>query len=593
MRPLLLVACITFLAAESGIAQAPKDKSIASKGKKVDSLPGFKKFIIDGFTVLVRDDVLKEQDNTSYKRKPLECLEVELKLISRVMTKQQADTIRNNVQLWVEWDVREQMSNGRAGNAYGLYLGTHPRPIIIGKDPVYVSGVRILQMQGVTKRHQTEEAHDSVFLHEFAHAFHDLVLGYENQAIKDAFRQAMERKLYEKSTYLTTNEKEFFAELTCAYLDSLHQFPHNREELKKHDPASFKMLESMWGRRKDPKITAKDKPEFNLDLTLEGLRLGRPLTMATLTKEDLNGHPVLLSYWEPSWPDVSPSLRKLQSWHDELSDFGLVVLGEASWGIPNAVPIAEDTIARDKIRSGGITLPQFFNGTLKELDGFKTYPHALVFDHTGKCVYRGTLFGAEIKMRSALGKAIVAATEIEKFEPGVMVYVDALQKGQPLGPLLQKMVAYYRSESGANAEQTKALIKQITATGQKRLDDAEKIMKSEPLVAYERLEKLPITFKNTQLGAKATAMLTQLKLDKTVAAELRAKPSLDAVKKLDTTLGGKPGSFDPLQQRFRQDNADLITQLKDAVEKMKKTHSKTKALDEATAIAKRYGIEGK
>ena len=63
--------------------------------------------------------------------------------------------------------------------------------------------------------------------------------------------------------------------IICAYLDELHYFPRNREELKKHDPASYKMLENAWGRKKDEKIVSKNKSEFNIDdLTLDGLKLG-------------------------------------------------------------------------------------------------------------------------------------------------------------------------------------------------------------------------------------------------------------------------------------------------------------------------------
>jgi hypothetical protein len=589
-----LLAILLFIAPRLE-AQAPKDAKGPPKGKKIESLPGFKKFTIDGFTVLVRDDVLKEQENSTNKRKPLEALEIELRLVSKVMTKPQADAIRNNVQVWVEWDVIEAMSNGRAGTAYGLYLGTHPRPILIDKNPVYVSGVRILQMKGVTKRHQTDDAHDSVFLHEFAHAFHDLVLGYENEAIKNAYKQALERKLYDKSSYLTTNEKEFFAELSCTYLDKLDSFPHNREELKKHDSVTFKLLESIWGRKKDDKVVAKNKPSFNIDFDSNGLKLGEHLSGPVIVQDDLKGRVVLVSFWEPSWPDVGPGLQKMQGWQLELSDYGLVVLSEASWGAPNLVPLRDDSKVRIEktIQSSGTSLTHYFNGTLKGLEGLKTYPHAVLFDPRGKCIYRGDLFGAESEMRSAVGKALVAASGVEQFLPALLPSVEALQKGAPPSTMLPKFIAIY-TNGGATAEareQAQAVIKQLTAPAQKRLDEAEKLMKTDPLAAYERIESVPANFKGTKIANKAKDLLDQLKLDKKVAPELRAKPSLEAIKKLDTTLSGKPGSFDPRQPRFRQENGDLIAQLTESLKKMKKTYGDTKAFKNAAMIGKRYGVD--
>ena len=414
-----------------GFTQALKKDKVPAKGKKIDSLPGFRKFTIHGFTVMVRDDVLKEQDNASHKRKPLEALELELKLIAKVMTKTQADTIRRNVQVWVEWDVKEAVRNGRTGTTLGYYMGTEPRPIQIGKESIEVSGVRILQMQSITKRHQSDEAHDSVLLHEFAHAFHDLVLDFDHEPIKKAYQQAMERKLYDKSTYLTTNEKEFFAELTCAYLDKLDYAPHNRQELKKHDPITFRLLESIWGRRKNEKITAKEQPKYSLDISLTGLKLGKPLSGPLLVNDDLKGRVVLISYWEPSRDDVGPSLQKMQKWQNELGDYGLVVVSEASWGELGAVPLANDEVAQESIRLSGTTLSHFFNGTLEGLEDFELYPHAVVFDSSGKCLYRGDVFGAEVLVRSAVGKALVAQTGIEKFTPALTPFVEALQKGSP------------------------------------------------------------------------------------------------------------------------------------------------------------------
>ncbi len=464
MRSLLALLAFTLsFSADLGLAQTTKDKKSTPKGMKIDSLPGFTKYRIDGFTVLVRDTVLKEQDNPKYKKKPLEALEIELKLVGKVMTKQQAEDLRNNVLVWVEWDVNVASSNGRSGTAVGMYLGVHPHSIVVDDDSYEVNGIWVPQMQYITKLHQKDEKHDSVFLHEFAHAYHDLVLGYDYPDIQAAFQQAMERKKYDKASYLATNEKEFFAELTCAYLDTLDQFPHNRAELKKHDPETFKVLTKVWGPRKDEKIVPKEKPAFDLaGAKLSTLTMGAPLAGPRPTKADLQDRLVLVAFWLPGEPDAPPSLQKMQAWNEELGDYGLVLLSEASWGDSAARPIRNDEDVQEVIQSSTNTLPHFLGGTLAGMEDVTKYPHALLFDATSKCIYRGDVYGAETEMRSALGKLLVDRAGINEFTPAVLPYAEALRKGRPPSEILQKLIEFFRrGQSGDTAAQAKALIRQL------------------------------------------------------------------------------------------------------------------------------------
>ncbi len=113
------------------------------------------------------------------------------------------------------------------------------------------------------------------------------------------------------------------------------------------------------------------------------------------------------------------------------------------------------------------------------------------------------------------------------------------------------------------------------------------------MAAFELIETVPNTYKGTAEAAKAETLLNQLRQDKTVAAELRAKPSLDKIKGMEKTLSGKPGSFNPMLRRFQRDNAELLAELKEAIEKMKTLHGKTKAFENAVAIGKRYGVDVK
>jgi hypothetical protein len=106
----------------------------------------------------------------------------------------------------------------------------------------------------------TERRHLShqpcVMLHELAHAYHDQVLDFDHAAIKDRYRAAKEAGLYQsvlhidgrdREHYALTDHKEFFAEMTEAYVRTNDFYPFVRSELLRHDPETYRLLESIWG----------------------------------------------------------------------------------------------------------------------------------------------------------------------------------------------------------------------------------------------------------------------------------------------------------------------------------------------------------
>ena len=102
-------------------------------------------------------------------------------------------------------------------------------------------------------------------LHELAHAFHDRVLGFENAQIEAAYQKAKDAGLYDRvqrqdsegrkrldRAYALTNAKEYFAECTEAFFTKNDFFPFTKDELKKHDPEMFELLNRLWGAPKAP-----------------------------------------------------------------------------------------------------------------------------------------------------------------------------------------------------------------------------------------------------------------------------------------------------------------------------------------------------
>src|SRR5579883_1837624 len=89
----------------------------------------------------------------------------------------------------------------------------------------------------------------------------------------------------------------------------------------------------------------------------------------------------------------------LVRWNNELSEFGLVVVGAH-------VQNASDEEVATKSRGLGSNFDVVKGASAAGLD-YKGIPHAVLFDHTGKCVYQGGPEGAEKLLRSVVGKALV------------------------------------------------------------------------------------------------------------------------------------------------------------------------------------------
>jgi hypothetical protein len=102
----------------------------------------------------------------------------------------------------------------------------------------------------------------SGLLHELTHAYHNQVLGLFDPAIKAAYRNAVDRHLYEHVTryngrivarsYALANEKEYFALLTQAYYWRSSFYPFTNDQLKTYDPVGYETVRSAWEDRPGP-----------------------------------------------------------------------------------------------------------------------------------------------------------------------------------------------------------------------------------------------------------------------------------------------------------------------------------------------------
>lgn len=142
----------------------------------------------------------------------------------------------------------------------------------------------------------TELNQPLMVMHELAHAYHDRVLSFSYAPIIQSYNNAMQNNLYDsvlyhagngvyyyQEAYATTNNKEYFAELTEAYLGENDFFPFIREELELHDPIGYDLVVSIWEFKGTLTVENNDYTDIILYpnptsgiITIKGNKGGRP-----------------------------------------------------------------------------------------------------------------------------------------------------------------------------------------------------------------------------------------------------------------------------------------------------------------------------
>jgi hypothetical protein len=131
----------------------------------------------------------------------------------------------------------------------------HPSLEWLKKNNRMPEKARSVELQGIDSFINTSSTQPMVMLHELAHAYHHRELNFNDPVITKAFNQAVSAKSYEKvkhvsgrivKHYALTDEKEYFSEASEAYFGMNDYYPFNRSELKKHDPAAYSMIETVW-----------------------------------------------------------------------------------------------------------------------------------------------------------------------------------------------------------------------------------------------------------------------------------------------------------------------------------------------------------
>ena len=229
--------------AQSPAEHKPHVRTSPGKGKEPHApVEAYKPAEVLGWKLLVHEDLIADKD---LHKDVMDEIHHELYLIVETLPADKVKLLKE-VPIWVELN-----------NPYSNAAQYHPSKkwlLANGYLGEKANCVEISNARGFASRGPRQKA--NTMLHEFAHAFHDLHLGFGRKDIVESFKNAEASKTYEKVQhiggravrhYAMTDHKEYFAEATEAFFGCNDFYPFVRPQLKDHDPKLYEIVKEVWG----------------------------------------------------------------------------------------------------------------------------------------------------------------------------------------------------------------------------------------------------------------------------------------------------------------------------------------------------------
>jgi len=196
-----------------------------------------------GFQVFVSPEMVKEP---TLLKKTMGLLNQKLEQVRTLLKPDQLARLQN-VKIWIEKNKTYSATEFHSSRQW----------LVENKyNPDKENSIEISNAQNFLDWATTDQP--LMLLHEFAHAYMFIVLGEDYAPLEKAWVSIRQTNLYasvpyirggRREAYAHTNRNEYFAELSEAYFGKNDFFPYDINDLKSYDPAGFKLMESVWGKR--------------------------------------------------------------------------------------------------------------------------------------------------------------------------------------------------------------------------------------------------------------------------------------------------------------------------------------------------------
>lgn len=314
---------------------------------------------------------------------------------------------------------------------------------------------------------------------------------------------------------------------------------------------------------------------------IDGLHLGESITGPKLDEKKIDGRVVLIEFWSLQSGASRASMTNLTKWHDELADFGLIVIAMHD-------DSAKANEIKTKSRSMNLPFAVTKGGSLDDRKA-GALPHCVLFDHNGKAIARGSPAEMERRVYAAVVSSLFEKPGLSNMPPQISSIVENIRKGQSPATALQKLQPLTQSKDAAVAAKAKSLIAAMTAGAEARFAVIEDLAAENPVVGYSAAQRFATTFKGTPTGKKAESLISQLRLGGDVQVELKTRPMLEKVKRIDEQLAPKAEKTNPESPEFQRNNAVQVKQMRAILKMMQDAWPDAPATQEAAEICRKYG----
>jgi thiol-disulfide isomerase/thioredoxin len=284
-------------------------------------------------------------------------------------------------------------------------------------------------------------------------------------------------------------------------------------------------------------VAAANVRAANMGITTADIALGGLVAGPAVEATSLAGSVVVLEFWGIHCPPCIASMPGLETLHKQLGPQGLVVIGaHAQGGSPDEV--------RKTVAELGVTFPIVESATVANGMDFGGIPHCMVFDHTGKCVYRGSPGGAHDVIVAAVQAApagILAGRDLVKFAG----LANTLKDESTWGTALKMVKPLVESKDEATADEARFVVERMEGRGREMLARARDIAAADPVEAVALVQRCATVFRGDEIGKEALALTAEWKKDKAFQATLRAGQQLARLDVIRAQAEALPGGVPP------------------------------------------------
>lgn len=250
---------------------------------------------------------------------------------------------------------------------------------------------------------------------------------------------------------------------------------------------------------------------LNTDVTLADVTLGKHVLGEQLSPGSLEHRVVLFVFWKRSCKVCREAMQVLDRFQQEHAPAGLLVVASHT----ERGTLAEVRQTAEKL---GLALPVVDDSTVAGL-ARPDPPHALLFDHTGRCIARGTPQEMAARAVRALEDApplVLAGRHLESLAGLERMLRDECN----YGAVLRKAAEMAAAQDEATAAEAAYVIERLEAEAARLLARAAAVKETDAREAAGILQRVVNAFRGSEF-AKAAA--------ETLRAWRQEKPFLDGL----------------------------------------------------------------